>query len=103
MFTSEPSGLNWKHPYLVKCLVYKHTAINDSLAVRWWLGQFVIDDGHVVWDLVVWFLQIHLAGKLLTHLVQGLCGPVSKPVQHAPKTKKDFHLNKKRHLIILTP
>lgn len=71
----------------MKCLMYKHTSIHDCLAVRWGLGQFVIDDGHVVWHLVVGFLKIHLAGKLLTHLVQGLCGPVSKPIQHTPKKK----------------
>lgn len=80
--------------------MYKHTAVDDSLAVRWWLGQFVIDDGHVVWHFVVRFLKIHLAGELLTHLIQGLCGPVSKPVQHTPNTKKGFQL-KRRHLIIL--
>ena len=69
----------------MKCLVYKHTSIHDCLAVRWWLGQFVVDDGHVVGHLVVGFLKIHLAGKLLTNLVQGLCGPVSKPIQHTPE------------------
>lgn len=72
----------------MKCLVYKHTAIDNSLTVRWRLGQFVIDDGHVVRHLVVWFLQIHLAGELLTHLIQCLCGPVSKPVQHTSNTKE---------------
>lgn len=70
--------------YLVKCLVDKHTAIDNSLTMRWWLGQLVIDDGHVVWYFVVWFLQIHFAGELLTHLIKGFCGPVSKPVQHTP-------------------
>lgn len=74
--------------YLMKCLVHKHTAVHDCLAVRWWLGQFVIDDGHVVWHLVVGFLKIHLAGKLLAHLIQGLCGPVSKPIQDT--SKKDI-------------
>lgn len=72
----------------MECLVHKHTSIHDCLAVRWWLGQLVIDDGHVVWHLVVRFLKIHLAGKLLTHLIQGLCGPVSKPIEHT--SKKDI-------------
>lgn len=53
----------------MKCLMYKHTAIDDSFSVRWWLGQFVVDDGHVVWHFVVGLLQIHLAGELLTHLI----------------------------------
>lgn len=73
--------------YLVKCLVHKHASIHDCLTVRWRLGQFVVDDGHVVWHLVVGFLKIHLAGKLLSHLVQGLRGPVSKPIQHTPINK----------------
>lgn len=67
----------------MKSLVYKHAAVDNRLTVRWWLGQFVVDDGHVVRNLVVWLLQIHLAGELLTHLIQCLSGPVSKPVQHA--------------------
>lgn len=69
----------------MKCLVYKHTAVDDGLAVRRRLGQFVVDDRHVVRNLVVWLLQVHLAGELLTHLIQSLGGPVSKPVQHTSK------------------
>lgn len=66
----------------MKCLVYKHAAVDNCLAVRRWLGQLVVDDRHVIGNLVVWLLQIHLAGKLLPHLIQSLSGPVSKPVQH---------------------
>lgn len=70
--------------------MYKHAAVDNSLAVRWWLGKFVIDYGHVVWHLIVRLLQIHLAGELLTHLVKSLCGPVSKPVQYTPDTGESF-------------
>lgn len=79
-------------PYLVKCLVYKHTAVDDGLTVRWRLGKLVIDYGHVVWHLVVGLLQVHLAGELLTHLIKSLSGPVAEPIQHTPGTE-EFSVN----------
>jgi len=74
----------------MKSLMYEHTAIDNSLAMRWWLGQFVVNNWHVVWHLVVGLLQIHLAGEFLTNLIKGLCGPVSKPIQHTPNTEESF-------------
>lgn len=79
-----------KHLHLVKRLMYKHAAVDDGFAVRRRLGQFVVHDGHVVGHLVVGLLQIHLAGELLTHLIKGLCGPVSKPVQDTPEAEEFF-------------
>lgn len=57
----------------MKSLMNEHAAVDDGLAVGRRLRQFVVDDGHVVWNLVVGLLQVHLAGELLTHLVKSLC------------------------------
>jgi len=71
----------------VQGLVHEHAGVDDGLAVGGRLGHLVVDDGHVVGHLVVGLLQVHLAGELLAHLVQGLGGPVAEPVQHAPIKK----------------
>lgn len=59
----------------------KHTAINDSLPVCWWLWQLIIHNWHVIRHNVIWFLKIHFACELFANLVQCLSWPVSKPVQ----------------------
>lgn len=58
--------------YLVKSLMNKHTAINNSLPVRWWLWQLIIHNWHVIRHNVIWFLKIHFACELFANLVQCL-------------------------------